>query len=212
MMRTYLSLSVAALSLAAAPASAVTVLGSLTGGTAVDNGGTLLINPAPPAVIASGAFGDPNVRVFDEGKSFLPVDVVVLGPTTIPTGTFVESHLVVFDPSNWSTVTGTLTFDGYIVGVVSRTNPAWVYTSTVDSTTPFLGSPSLTYGSLEGLEGADSWSFSGKTITFSLASGGTSDAFRVLTVIPEPMTWAMLIVGFGLVGAASRRRSATISA
>lgn len=201
-----------ALAFVGAPASAVTVLGSLTGGTAMADGGVLLINPAPPAVIGSGLFGDSNVRVFDEVKTFLPEDVVVQGPVTIPTGTFIESHLVVFDPGPWRTVTGTLEFDGFVVGIVGRTTPTWVYVDTINSTTPFLGSPGLTYGFLEGIEGADFITISGKKITFSLSSGGTSDAFRVLTVIPEPMTWAMLIVGFGLVGVASRRRSGTRTA
>jgi hypothetical protein len=30
--------------------------------------------------------------------------------------------------------------------------------------------------------------------------------------IPEPASWAMLIAGFGLVGAASRRRNMTVAA
>jgi len=45
--------------------------------------------------------------------------------------------------------------------------------------------------------------------TFSSPVGGGGSFIRVVTtdaVIPEPATWAMLIAGFGLVGAAARRR------
>jgi hypothetical protein len=31
------------------------------------------------------------------------------------------------------------------------------------------------------------------------------------TVVPEPSTWALMILGFGMVGFASRRRSKTVS-
>lgn len=36
--------------------------------------------------------------------------------------------------------------------------------------------------------------------------------FQAIGSVPEPASWAMLIIGFGLVGAASRRRRTTVSA
>lgn len=50
------------------------------------------------------------------------------------------------------------------------------------------------------------------------AAGGFDDlrqlrlgAAAVVTAVPEPATWAMLIFGFGLVGGAMRRRTTTLS-
>lgn len=40
----------------------------------------------------------------------------------------------------------------------------------------------------------------------SFTANSSSNAFEFDMAVPEPSTWAMLIVGFGLVGAASRRR------
>lgn len=51
--------------------------------------------------------------------------------------------------------------------------------------------------------------------TFGLGVRITNDAAPIIVnppvpgAVPEPATWAMLIVGFGLVGAASRRRNMT---
>jgi hypothetical protein len=45
---------------------------------------------------------------------------------------------------------------------------------------------------------------------------GVADAFGIddimYNVVPEPGTWAMMIAGFGLVGAAARRRKALAAA
>jgi hypothetical protein len=47
-------------------------------------------------------------------------------------------------------------------------------------------------------------------------AGVTYDNFRFTAGdgggVPEPATWAMMIAGFGLVGAASRRRTRTVHA
>lgn len=64
-----------------------------------------------------------------------------------------------------------------------------------------------------------------KTVTFTttggpltFSAGGTSDSLGgyldniSISAVPEPSSWAMLIVGFGLVGFASRRGSAAVAA
>jgi hypothetical protein len=35
---------------------------------------------------------------------------------------------------------------------------------------------------------------------------GTADSFSISDPVPEPANWAMMIAGFGLVGATQRRR------
>lgn len=49
-----------------------------------------------------------------------------------------------------------------------------------------------------------------KSVSFTVDDGGTFEEFRQLrlTPIPEPASWAMMLAGFGLVGAAMRRRRA----
>jgi hypothetical protein len=39
--------------------------------------------------------------------------------------------------------------------------------------------------------------------------GGYLDDIRISSVVPEPASWAMLLAGFGLIGAAARRRRPT---
>jgi hypothetical protein len=46
---------------------------------------------------------------------------------------------------------------------------------------------------------------------FGVQGGGSQDLL-VQAAVPEPGSWAMLIAGFGLVGAAARRRSRAVSA
>lgn len=49
--------------------------------------------------------------------------------------------------------------------------------------------------------------------TTFLGTGGQGFALQALTaVVPEPATWGMLIVGFGFVGVAARRRNRTVAA
>lgn len=54
-----------------------------------------------------------------------------------------------------------------------------------------------------------------RTISFATVGGGIADVRQIrlgltaesVAAIPEPATWAMMLGGFGLIGAASRRRS-----
>jgi hypothetical protein len=54
------------------------------------------------------------------------------------------------------------------------------------------------------------------TLTFTGLSGGDNtsyiDAVSIGAAVPEPATWAMMLGGFGLVGAASRRRARSVYA
>jgi hypothetical protein len=54
----------------------------------------------------------------------------------------------------------------------------------------------------------------GSAITIVLSSPGSQGGFDniILTAVPEPASWAMLLVGFGMVGVAARRRKATVAA
>ncbi|QDZ09087.1 PEP-CTERM sorting domain-containing protein [Sphingomonas panacisoli] len=47
------------------------------------------------------------------------------------------------------------------------------------------------------------WNLSTNALTYGTTS--TASIYRALAPVPEPTTWAMMIVGFGLVGSAMRR-------
>lgn len=89
--------------------------------------------------------------------------------------------------------TPTNNIQNYLVGGVPAYNPAHAYTFLVNTGTAV---PSTLY--------------------FGVTDGQYNDnggSFRVtISNVPEPANWAMLIAGFGLVGAAARRRRSVVSA
>ena len=55
--------------------------------------------------------------------------------------------------------------------------------------------------------------FAGAVDNFSFAFGGNSQTYNFeVAAVPEPATWAMMITGFGLAGAALRRRRSATAA
>jgi len=113
-----------------------------------------------------------------------------------------------------SPFTGFLTFNNTLAGnyFVSLTtaNPAVLFTAL--TITPITGSGSITYGGaptaaitlLPGSLGIGSYtlSFSGTTS----GGGGEAGTLSFFTAVPEPGTWALMLLGFGGIGMAMRRR------
>jgi hypothetical protein len=65
----------------------------------------------------------------------------------------------------------------------------------------------LTYDSRTAGSMFESWSVVGLTgLTTSLTYSDTGVRFRVLSAVPEPATWTMMIAGFGMVGGTIRFR------
>lgn len=201
--------------LAAAPASAVVVAGTLTGGTALQPvaatrnrpaiaaGTFVIVDPIPSGfAVGDNNFQDHNVRAFNEAQKFkLTSDLRFNGSPNVAAGVRVSSHYVVFDPRETRTAIGSITFGNRILGVMTN--------STRLAESDFLGNPLVSYlnPNARGLEAnTDSVVFSGKALNYTLQAGSPGDSFRVITAVPEPANWAMLIAGFGLVGAAQRRR------
>lgn len=87
------------------------------------------------------------------------------------------------------TIGGITTLTG-VTGVNSNERDFSVNFTSPESATPSLNGGAISYG-----DGTAYTSF-----------GGTIAASDVVTNVPEPAAWALLISGFGLVGAASRRR------
>lgn len=210
-----------ALAVVSTPASAVIVLGTLTGGNYFDLGGSFIVtNAASTPVVGFDVINQTNVYGLNErqgvaltsGVRFWHTDALsVSGPLTdIGVGTKVASHLIFIDPAQVpdpAIVSGTVTFSGRILGY------RWSRAE-LNATTGALGTGSITYGDLLQLEKAnDEITFSGNTLNYSFVSRADSgDFLRVITAVPEPATWAMLIAGFSLVGLSARRRRRTVAA
>ncbi|MFO0860797.1 MAG: hypothetical protein U0570_09600 [Phycisphaerales bacterium] len=172
---------------------------------------------APPPSLASGVYvHSTQVRVMNEKTNVLFTGVVdrLFPPIGVPQTLFtvapaligpvrVNSHLIHFDNKNVpqaGPVTGTVTFDKAIIGVI--------YTNTrLDASDAALGNLGTVYpfGHLNrGFSGViDTFTLlSPFTLRFTLANGGEMDQIRVLTV-PAPATG---VCGGALLVAARRRR------
>jgi hypothetical protein len=206
-----------------APASAVIVSGTVTSGNILGVGGTFVkTNAALTPNVGVNLINGANIYGLDERQGGFLVRATrfwttgSLSPTAAVTnigiGTRVNSHLIFLDaptdivPNSIDPITGagTVTFSGRILGY------RWGQ-ATMAATNSTLGARSVTYGILRPLETLnDRLSFSGRTLTYSFASpASTADFVRVITDVPEPSTWAMLISGFAMVGLALRGRRRT---
>lgn len=194
----------AALSLLiAAPAAAAVVSGSITGGTVFTRAGNFIILANPSGGVGRNNFDDNNVRAFNELQNYtLTASLLLDVGGSVASGRSIDSHYLVFDPARNQTVEGSAVFGTRVLGIIFKTS------SLIAS--DYLGRPGVTYLSPEarGLEPpVDSVSFTLNTVDFSLSGSNPGDSFRVITAatVPEPVTWAMLVTGFGLVGAGMRR-------
>lgn len=120
-------------------------------------------------------------------------------------GETVQSWLVAWDPVRPATVTGTITFSQPVIAVLGTRQQL------LDSA--YLGLPSVTYdyGNLAiGLEYADitATSFAGNVLTLGWTSAIPGDHARILTQVPEPGTWALMLGGLVAVSSLMRRRQA----
>jgi hypothetical protein len=206
---------------AAAPAGAVIVSGTLTGGNYQALGGSFIVTTAALTPnIGVDAINLRNVYAINERGG------VALTATTnrwtvaplsagvplvaLAVGTKVLSQFIFIDPPtipNPGSASGTVTFGTKILGY------RWKQADLV-GTNALLGAPGVTYGRMAPLETTNDFiNFSGSVLTYSFTSTAiTADMIRVITAVPEPAAWAMLIGGFAMVGAAARRRKVVVAA
>ena len=198
-------LAVSAFALAATSANAAVVTGTVTGGTS--GGDFVELEPTADAPITVGKDNQnlPDLFAFNEAQNVtLLTDIA-----GITAGTVVNSQYVFFDPKNSpaSTVIGNVVFDGLILAVLTTTQQ-------LNATDSLFANPNVTYlnPNNRGLEGADSFSFSGNTLSVNFRATTPGDYVRVLTApaVPEPATWAMMLLGFFGIGTAMRRKPAQV--
>jgi hypothetical protein len=113
----------------------------------------------------------------------------------------VKSWYIFFDPACKGVVHAEITFSDAISELI-------VDKPRLDSTNSMYRNLDINYGSVPrtGLESRDFYAVNGNTLTIDWKASDPGDHIRVLTSIPEPQTYALLLAGLGLIGAATRRR------
>ena len=128
--------------------------------------------------------------------------------------------------SGAGTVSVTTTFDltGYKANTASLSglwgvdNDGEIFLNGVSTGITLLGSDTANFNILHNFSVGSGFVAGINTLTVAMFDSGSPAAVRLdglslsADVVPEPASWMMLIAGFGLVGAAQRRRSATIAA
>jgi hypothetical protein len=175
--------------------------------TAVLLAASALAHAAPPAPV-----GDLNVGLSEYagagpvGNNNLESSANLLWiyeGTGVWEGQTVQSWLVAWDPVRPGTVTGTVTFSQSVVAVLGSRQQL------LDSA--YLGLPSIAYDYNNlaiGLEYGDltNTSFAGNVLTLGWTSAIPGDHARILTQVPEPGSWALMLGGLVAVGSLMRRR------
>lgn len=192
--RLILSAAIAAL-MSSSGANASVVIGEVTGGRSGGVFEEVVPTAAAPITVGRNNQNSPNLFAMNELQNVtLLSDVAGLAA-----GTVVSSHYVWFDPQRSSTISGSVTFSSRILAVLGSRSEL--------SVTDYLGNPNVHYvaSAARGLERNDQISFSGNTLNVGLLRASSpGDYVRVITAVPEPSTWMMLILGFGMIGAALR--------
>ena len=216
-MKTVITLALAAAAFAAVPASAATAVYN-TPNTTLGNqkwGGTLGLDftvNAPVTVTALGAFAGTanlfaniNVVIFDANGVAVSPTVDFAG-TANPAG---DAYLFKsITPFTLSVGSYQLASWGYVTGN-GNYNPTTATPKDLVSKINFdsLGGRLIATGSRYGLP-----TNVGTLATLPDTSRYGSASFMAADAVPEPGTWAMLVVGFGVVGVAARRRNAAVAA
>jgi PEP-CTERM motif len=210
MQRIAIALAVASAPLVAAPAAAATLLvngsGQLTGATGVDVGGTLYDVTFVDGTCASVFGGCDSSSDFQ----FTTQAAAAAASQALIDQVFLDGPDGNFDTNYELTVGCGANIYGYCAALVPYTigpvppNETYFYAHEAAN---FGGAGDGVYGP-----------FSGSTTTFDTtdgpySGGGGVYVWAVFTPsVPEPSTWAMMLLGFGVIGGALRygRRSAQL--
>ena len=117
----------------------------------------------------------------------------------------VNSWFLIWEPTR-ARVTGSITFDAPILYMLDDQAEMIA--------TAGLGKPGVTYDYSHpnmGLDVVDktATSFAGPTLTLAWNGSDPGDHVRILTAVPEPQTYALMLAGLGLTAWYARRRRAS---
>lgn len=200
------------------PGNAAIVMGSITspaGGTFVQLANPTMLTNIGDRTSQLNMLNQFNLYGFDEaqGVTLASALMVNLGGAVgnnamLAAGTRVSSHILFFDPTGNRTATGSVTFDRNVLGVI-RTTAGQVASDG-------LFGPGLSFSNVinRGLEAGDqvvAWTPGSNTVSINWNASNPGDTLRVLTAaVPEPASWGMMILGFGLIGGAMRARKRSV--
>ena len=88
--------------------------------------------------------------------------------------------------------------------IIGSTSAGTAGTSCFDDITACLANPSISKGTFA--LSAGSHSINGTTLVNAPQTSGGSGFFRINSAVPEPGTWAMMLLGFGGLGLSMRRK------
>lgn len=185
-------------------------------------------------------FSADQTLLVDFNSTTLPPGYTLTGGYGYRTGTTSEAAAPAQDATQYLYVSSALSPNSAILNTAFDLSKISFYWGSIDTynSVDVLGAGGATLGSFGGAlfppaNGDQTGSSSNERVTFAAGTGevitglrftSTGAAFELDTIagtaagdgnpnaaIPEPAAWVMLVAGFGLVGAAARRRRGTVS-
>jgi PEP-CTERM motif len=200
--------ALAATTLFTSPASAATFVLNLTGTVSSGSSATVAFagNQFDFYTIALSGFTPLTLAVGDEVQASIKLDgPLSVGSAIVRNG--MDFFLQDFSGASGSTETSGTT-DLFLGGsaVVSTSSGAGSFATLFNGYTNFAGT---TFSFDEIQSNFTITALDAGTISIDFAGLRTITVNPLVSAVPEPATWAMMLFGFGLVGNAMRRRSAT---
>jgi hypothetical protein len=210
MNRFLVSGAIAALAVAAAGSASAAVTFSFAPGAATPEPGYGIIDAFNTNVGLSGVMGVDYL--LDSASNGLGAQPETSPPPPIPYLSVLGGHTVSL---NFAAITGDPVYSfEFDWGSVDTFNTLTIHSSAGDTIVvpPAPGNGSWTSSNTNGLFKV--WGTAGETFS-GITLSTTDNSFEVDSLavpVPEPASWAMLIIGFGAIGLAMRRRNQMIAA
>ena len=189
-MKKYFALAASAVALMAAPASAADFLFTYSGtaGSGITGSGTITTGVSNPA----GSFFTPSLLITSISGMFNGSAITAL----LPQGTYLKTSGIFGSPGN-DNILYYPSSQMFMGQVTSLDRNGLAFDTAAQRVNVFFGAGG--YGTI--IQNA------GSTTSNSNIGGTFSISPSVIGAVPEPASWAMIILGMGAIGFAMRRRS-----
>lgn len=203
---------------AATPANAtITIAYSINGGTTITQLATDATTPG-----SAGFVGNADNYFFNVGGTGAPITApfdLLTQSINIQSAAARSSSLIVYvTDSNLTTINGGTLMSSFTSNVLSQGTTARITSYYSPSNALYTGTQlqSFNYATIGGNMGLNNVTAAGPfslTVRYDIAFGpnGNFNGTGNITAVPEPATWGMMIMGFGLLGGVMRRRKTTVA-